>query len=88
MNAYTKPPKTQAAQLGAEAEEDHMSADYTGTVPKRGDRVRLTEQSVLFEVVDVNTLMQTVNVKSTDGKEHVTRNIPWTSLRFQGAASR
>jgi hypothetical protein len=63
-----------------------MSADYSGTVPKRGDRVRLTEQPVLFEVVDVNTLMQTANVKSTDGKEHVTRNIPWTSLKFQGAA--
>jgi hypothetical protein len=80
--------KAQAAHLGAGAKEDHMSADYSGTVPKRGDRVGLTEQSVLFEVVDVNTLMQTVNLKSTDGKEHVTRNIPWTSLKFQGAASR
>jgi hypothetical protein len=65
-----------------------MSADYSRPVPKRGDRVRLTEQSVLFEVIDVNTLMQTANLKSTDGKEHVTRNIPWTTLKFQGAASR
>ena len=80
--------KAQAAHPAAVAKEDHMSADYSGTVPKRGDRVRLAEQSVLFEVVDVNTLMQTANLKSTDGKEHVTRNIPWTSLKFQGAASR
>ena len=65
-----------------------MSSDYSGTVPKRGDRVRLTDEPVLFEVVDVNTLMQTVNVKSTDGKEHVTRNIPWTSLRFGATVSR
>jgi hypothetical protein len=65
-----------------------MSADYSGTVPKRGDRVGLVEQAGLFEVVDVNTLMQTAHVKSTDGKEHVTRNIPWTSLKFQGAATR
>jgi hypothetical protein len=80
--------KAQAAHLSAAAKEDHMSADYSGTVPKRGDRVGVTEQSVLFEVVDVNTLMQTVNLKSMDGKEHVTRNVPWTSLKFQGAASR
>ena len=65
-----------------------MSADYSGTVPKRGDRVGLGEQAALFEVVDVNLLMQTANLKSTDGKEHVTRNIPWTSLKFQSAASR
>ena len=64
-----------------------MSED-SGPIPKRGDRVRLTEQPVLFEVVDVNTLMQTANVKSTDGKDHVTRNIPWTSLKFQGSTSR
>ena len=65
-----------------------MSADYSGAVPKRGDRIELTEQQGLFEVVDVNSLMQTANVKSLDGKEHVTRNIPWTSLKSQGAASR
>jgi hypothetical protein len=80
--------KTHAVHLGAKTREDHMSADYSGTVPKRSDRVGLAEQSGLFEVVDVNTLMQTVNVKSTDGKEHVTRNVPWTSVKFQGAASR
>jgi hypothetical protein len=65
-----------------------MSADYSGTVPKKGDRVGLAEQSGLFEIVDVNMLMQTVNVKSTDGKEHVTRNVSWNSVKFQGAASR
>ena len=65
-----------------------MGTDYSGTVPKRGDRIGLAEQSGLFEIVDVNTLMQTVNVKSTDGQEHVTRNIAWTALKFQGAAAR
>jgi hypothetical protein len=65
-----------------------MSAVYNGTVPKRGDRVGVAEQSGLFEVVDVNTLMQTANLKSTDGQGHVTRNVPWTALKFQGAAAR
>ncbi len=92
MEAYEwvilRPGQQQAVHLEADAKEDHVSAEYSGTVPKRGDRVGVAEQSGLFEVVDVNTLMQTANVKSTDGQAHVTRNVPWTSLKFQGAASR
>jgi hypothetical protein len=65
-----------------------MTAAYSGTVPKIGDRVGISEQAGLFEVVDVNMLMQTANLKSTDGAGHVTRNVAWTSLKFQGAASR
>jgi hypothetical protein len=72
--------------LEANAKEDDMSAEYSGTIPKRGDRVGLYEKEGPFEVVDVNTLMQTASVKSVD--EHVTRNVPWTSLKFQGAAAR
>jgi hypothetical protein len=59
-----------------------MSADYHGAIPKRG------EQSGLYEVVDVNTLMQTANLKSTDGQGRITLNVPWPSLKFQGAAFR
>ena len=70
------------------AGEDHMATEYTGTVPKVGNRVGMEGQSGLFEVVDVNTLMQTVNLRATDGQGHVTRNVPWTSLKLQGAASR
>lgn len=65
-----------------------MIAEYTGTIPKRGDSIRMAERPGLFEVVDVNMLMQTANLKSTDGTGHVTRNVPWTSLKFQGASSR
>lgn len=65
-----------------------MAAEYSGTVPKIGNRVGIDGQSGLFEVVDVNTLMQTANLKATDGQGHVTRNVPWTSLKFQGVASR
>jgi len=65
-----------------------MTSDYSGTVPKIGNHVGIVEQSSQFEVVDVNTLMQTVNLKATDGQGHVTRNVPWTSLKFQGAAFR
>jgi hypothetical protein len=43
-----------------------MIAEYTGSVPRRGDRVRMYEHPSLFEVVDVNMLMQTASLKSTD----------------------
>jgi hypothetical protein len=59
-----------------------MIAEYSGTIPKRGDRVGIAQQEGVFEVVDINSLMQTANVKSTDGQGHVTRNISWTSLKF------
>lgn len=59
-----------------------MIAEYTGVIPKRGDRVGIAQQEGVFEVVDINSLMQTANVKSTDGQGHVTRNVSWTSLKF------
>jgi hypothetical protein len=65
-----------------------MTAANTGTVPKIGDRVRMDEQPGLYDVVDVNLLMQTVNLKSIDGAGHVTRNVAWTSLKPQSAAAR
>jgi hypothetical protein len=58
-----------------------MIAEYRGTVPKRGDRVSVEQQEGVFEVADTNSLMQTVNLKSTDGQGHITRNVPWTSLK-------
>ena len=82
------PSSEQSIFLGPDGKVDHRSAEYRGAVPKRGDRVGMLEQSGLFEVVDINTLMQTANLKSTDGQGHVTRNVPWTSLKFQGAAFR
>ena len=59
-----------------------MIAEYSGTIPKRGNRVGVAQQEGVFEVVDINSLMQTANVKSTDGQGHVTRNVSWPSLKF------
>jgi len=64
-----------------------MTAGYKGAVPKIGHRVGMLEQSGIFEVVDVNMLMQTPNLTATDGQGHVTLNVPWTSLKFHGVAS-
>lgn len=59
-----------------------MNSEYSGTVPRMGNRVEMVGESGLFEVVDVNMLMQTANLKATDGQGHVTRNVPWTSLKY------
>ena len=59
-----------------------MIAEYKGTIPKRGDRVGRTDQEGVWEVDYSNALMQTANLKSTDGEGHVTRDVPWTSLKF------
>ena len=61
-----------------------MIAEQSGTIPKRGDRVSVADQEGVFEVADINSLMQTANLKSTDGQGHITRNVPWTSLKQGG----
>jgi hypothetical protein len=59
-----------------------MTSEYGGKVPKIGEHVGIVERPSLFVVVDVNKLMQTANLKATDEQGHVTRNVPWTSLKF------
>ena len=48
--------------------------------PKRGDRVGSAGQQGIFEVVAVNSLMQTANLRNVDGSSPVVPNVPWTSL--------
>jgi hypothetical protein len=64
-----------------------MSAEYTGHVPKLGEHVEIADKAGKFEIVDVNTLMQTANLKALDGEGHVTRNVSWTALKFHGIAA-
>jgi hypothetical protein len=59
-----------------------MSTGTSMTAPKRGDRVAVLQQDGVFEIADINSLMQTANIKSTDGLGHITRNVPWTSLKL------
>ncbi len=58
-----------------------MSTPTNVIAPKRGDRVGVAQQEGVFEVADINSLMQTANLKLTDGQGHIVRNIPWTSLK-------
>jgi hypothetical protein len=58
-----------------------MNTTPTPVAPKRGDRVATVMLDGVFEVADINSLMQTANLKSTDGQGHITRNVPWTSLK-------
>ncbi|MGA7623945.1 MAG: hypothetical protein WCA38_21615 [Candidatus Acidiferrales bacterium] len=56
----------------------------TGTkliTPKNGERVESTQHEGVFEVVFVNALMQTANIRLADGSGHVVPNVPWTVLK-------
>ena len=61
-----------------------MLGQNTGSIPKIGDRVSIIQQDGVFEVADINSLLQAVTLKSTDGKGRITRNVPWSVLRFLG----
>ena len=58
-----------------------MNSTSNPTPPKRGERVGMNQQDGVFEIADINSLMQTANLKSTDGQGHITRNVPWTALK-------
>ena len=50
-------------------------------VPKRKDRVGCSQHPGIFEVVGVNSLMQTANLRAVDGSAPVIPNIPWSTLK-------
>lgn len=58
-----------------------MSPEPKLTIPKKGEHVRSSQHEGVFEVVFVNALMQTANVRLIDGSGHVVPNVPWTALK-------
>ena len=45
-----------------------MSTGTQVIAPKRGDHVSMAQQEGVFEVADINSLMQTANLKTMDGQ--------------------
>lgn len=60
-----------------------MSASKV-TTPKKGEHVRDSQHEGVFEVVYVNELMQTANIRLLDGTGHVVPNVPWAALEGCG----
>ncbi len=58
-----------------------MSPSAKLITPKNGEHVSSTEHEGVFEVVFVNSLMQTANIRLVDGSGHVVPNVPWTGLK-------
>ena len=58
-----------------------MSSEPKLTIPKKGEHVRSSQHEGVFEVVFVNALMQTANIRLVDGTGHVVPNVPWDSLK-------
>ena len=61
-----------------------MAAEPKVKIPKLGDHVNATQQQGIFEVVGVNTLMQTANIRLPNGSGPVIANVPWTDLKVLG----
>ena len=57
-----------------------MATEAKVTPPKNGEHVKSADHDGVFEVVYVNALMQTANIRPVDGSGHVVPNIPWTAL--------
>jgi len=58
-----------------------MTESKVMTAPNRGDRVSSEQQAGVFEVVGVNSLMQTANIRLADGSGPVIANVAWTALK-------
>lgn len=58
-----------------------MSTAPKVIAPKVGQHVTSAQQAGLFEIVFVNALMQTANIRLVDGTGHVVPNVPWTDLK-------
>jgi hypothetical protein len=58
-----------------------MSTETKVPTPKNGEHVSRTEHQGTFEVVFVNALVQTANIRLVDGSGHVIPNVPWTELK-------
>jgi hypothetical protein len=59
-----------------------MASEFKGAVPKQGQHVAIAQQEGVYEVVGVNALMQTANVRLIDGTGHVMPNVPWAALKI------
>ena len=57
-----------------------MATESKVTAPRNGDHVSAAEREGIFEVVGVNSLMQTANIRLVDGTGHIIPNVPWTML--------
>jgi hypothetical protein len=57
-----------------------MATASKAIAPKNGERVRSMQHEGVFEIVGVNSLMQTANIRLIDGTGHVVPNVPWTAL--------
>ncbi len=59
-------------------------AESKVSAPKHGERVTSMQHEGIFEVVGVNSLMQTANLRATNGNAPVIPNVSWAILKPLG----
>lgn len=58
-----------------------MSTAPKFIAPKNGQHVTSSLHEGVYEIVYVNALTQTANIRLVDGSGHVVPNVPWTALK-------
>lgn len=70
------------ARWGGCGSEIPYGSDFRKLIPPRnGQHEQSTQHEGVFEIVGINTFMQTSNIRLADGSGRVIPNVPWASLK-------
>ena len=81
MERWRSTASTQAP-LRSNLERMALNMSRTDVIaPKRKDRVESTDHQGIFEVMGVNSLRRTVNLRAVDASRPVIANVPWETVK-------
>lgn len=59
-----------------------MAVKYVGRIPREGDRVTTRETQGMYSIIKLHPILQTAEIRLTNGTGPVLTAIPWTRLTF------
>jgi len=59
-----------------------MAGKYVGRIPREGDRVTTRETQGMYSVVKLHPILQTAEIRLTNGTGPVLSGVPWAHLTF------
>jgi hypothetical protein len=59
-----------------------MAGKYVGRIPREGERVMTPKTQGMYSIVKLHPILQTADVRLTNGSGPVISDIPWNLLTF------
>lgn len=59
-----------------------MADKYVGRIPREGDRVQTRETQGMYSIIKLHPILQTAEIRLTNGTGPVLSGIPWSRLTF------